>query len=184
MYQMPIDVFNYAMVPWESDSIESVIVDVQQSLRMLRNVVPNSKSDTLMKSHFNWEAVASIYFSNRIEDAGVSLSDTYLFCSMRQRSIFCMNICLSNVNLWHLRQYAMHTRFWWVEWHVKMVCQSTQSWFGQFRSFRWISLALLWICNNSPVWRRKRAIESIVTEYGIVAQWCPISCLSWIFVLS
>lgn len=82
-YRMAMESHNYAAVPWETDSVDYVIADVQQSMRTLRRVVPGSQSAIMLKEHYTWSAVAAIFFSNRIEDVGVTLSDTFTLCSDR-----------------------------------------------------------------------------------------------------
>ncbi|MEW5319137.1 MAG: hypothetical protein WDW38_010307 [Sanguina aurantia] len=68
---------SYAAVAWETDSVDYVIAVVKQSLRVLRRIVPGSQSAIMLRDHYTWSAVAAIFFSNRIEDAGVTLSDTF-----------------------------------------------------------------------------------------------------------
>lgn len=76
-----IDSSSYSCVPWEEDSVDEVVIGVQHAQRLLRRIQPGSDVAALLSSHAHWATIVSIYFSNRIEDAGVSLPDTALLCS-------------------------------------------------------------------------------------------------------
>ncbi|GLC44159.1 hypothetical protein PLESTB_000901700 [Pleodorina starrii] len=67
---------DYLSVPWEPDPPELVWTQAQLLLRELRRIPPASRAAHLLAQHAARATIASIYFSNHIDDKGPSLAES------------------------------------------------------------------------------------------------------------
>ena len=67
---------NYREVPWEDEGPEEVWMHVALLLRALQKTKLGSLAAPLLEEHAEHSTICAIYFSNIVEEKGVSLSDT------------------------------------------------------------------------------------------------------------
>ncbi|GAQ89511.1 hypothetical protein KFL_005310030 [Klebsormidium nitens] len=71
---------NYARLPWELEDPDIVFERTALYIASLKDILDGSTAARMGAEHSVWAATCSIYFSNLIEGAGLSLSDTHKLC--------------------------------------------------------------------------------------------------------
>lgn len=67
---------SYKGRPWEEEDPELAWMKAQQLLRHLQGIPAGSATDILLKDHVQHSVSCAIYFSNRIEEVGLPLTET------------------------------------------------------------------------------------------------------------
>ncbi|KAJ3084072.1 hypothetical protein HK102_000769 [Quaeritorhiza haematococci] len=80
MSSFPYRQSSYKNPPWETDNPDQIHYLCEKMLNYLKGVRPATQSFELMQHHQVHCAITTIYFSNLVEDAGSSFSDTYRLC--------------------------------------------------------------------------------------------------------